>query len=155
MKTKKHFLTGCILLVLVMISAAALPAAAQGNFGKARGRMGMARLFGINSFIRNLNLTEDQKTQIKSILQSNRPQILQATRDVVKARLDVLNAVPDAATEVANARLHAADLRKQIFEQIKPILTADQLAKIQERRQLGKQRLQNLLDRLNNRISGQ
>ncbi len=114
----------------------------------------MARLSGVRSFIGNLNLTTDQKAQIKSILTNNKPQILQAARDVVKARLDVINGVPNAGAELANARSHAADLRKQIFEQIKPVLTADQLSRIQERKQLRTQRLQNLLDRLNKKISG-
>ncbi len=151
---RKILLTGGTFLAFLMIGVAVLPVAGQDHFGKARGRIGMARLSGVRSFIGNLNLTTDQKAQIKSILTNNKPQILQAARDVVKARLDVINGVPNAGTELANARSHAADLRKQIFEQIKPVLTADQLSRVQERKQLRTQRLQNLLDRLNKKISG-
>jgi len=154
MNRRKHFLTGGLMLALMLISAATLPAAAQDNFGTARGRMGLARLFGARNFVSGLNLTADQKSQIKGILKSNKTQILQTTRDLVKARLDLTKGLPEAATEFANAQLQAANLRRQILEQIKPILAPDQLAKVQEKQQLREQRLQKLLDRLNSRIGG-
>ncbi len=154
MNKYRHLLMGGFLIALMVTSAAALPAAAQDNLGMARGRTRLARLFGVHDLVGRLNLTPDQKTQIKTILQNNRPQILQTTRGVVKARLDLLKGLPDAATELANAQLQAANLKRQIFEQIKPVLAPDQLAKVQERQQQREQRLQKLLDRLNNKIGG-
>jgi Spy/CpxP family protein refolding chaperone len=154
MNRKRLFIAGSLVLTLILTAVFLKPAAAQDTAGKGRARMGIARLFRAQAFVRGLNLTADQKSQIKGILQNNKTQILQAARDVVKARLDAAKGLPDAAAELANAQIQAANLRKQILEQIKPVLTADQLARVQERIQLREQRLQRVLDRLNSRIGG-
>ncbi len=154
MNRRRHFHAGGLILALIVLCAAALPAAGQDNFGRGRGRAGSERMLGMRNFVGGLNLTADQRTQIKSILENSKTQILQARRDCVKARLDLAKDLPSAATELANARLQAANLRKQILERIKPVLTPDQLAKVQERQQRREQRLQNMLDRLNGKIGG-
>jgi Spy/CpxP family protein refolding chaperone len=156
MNGRRYFMVGC--LALILISVVSLPAVAQNNAGAFGRRARMARLFKMNQLAAGLNLTADQKTQIKNIIANNKTQILQAARDVVKGRLDIVNGVPNAADELAAARQKAAGLRKSIIEQMKPVLTADQLAQVQtrmqNRQQLRAQRLQKLLDRLNSRISG-
>lgn len=142
------------MMVAMLAITAVSPAAGQIGSGSGRAPGMAARHLMMNGFVRGLNLTADQKTQIKTILQSNKPQILQARRDLVKARLDIIQGSDGAAGELANARSEAANLRKLIFQKIKPILTQDQIAKVQERRQFRQQRLQKQLDRLNAKISG-
>jgi len=142
------------MMVAILAITAVSSAAGQVSSGSGRAPGMAARHLVMNGFVRGLNLTADQKTQIKTILQSNKPQILQTRRDLVKARLDMIQGSDGAAGELANARSEAANLRKQIVEKIKPLLTQDQLAKVQERRQLREQRLQKQLDQLNAKISG-
>lgn len=153
MTGRKYILAGTLILALAAISITTTPAAAQ-DLGAARGRAGLARLLGIRGVAGQLNLTPDQKSQIKTILKSDQSQILQAIRDVVKARLDLIKGLPESAAELAGAQARAESLRKQVLEQIRPVLTADQQAKLQNRQQLREQRLQRLLDRLNGRIGG-
>jgi Spy/CpxP family protein refolding chaperone len=154
MNGRRYFMMGC--LALILLSVASLPAAAQGYTGATARRARFARLLSAKQFAAGLNLTADQKAQIKTILANNKTQILQAARNVVKARLDVANGVPNAADQLAAARLQAVNLRKSIFDQMKSILTPDQLAqaqtKMQNRQQLRAQRLQKLLDRINSKI---
>jgi Spy/CpxP family protein refolding chaperone len=154
MNGRRYFMVGC--LALILLSVASLPAVAQGNVGAGAKRARFARLLSAKQFAAGLNLTADQKTQIKNILANNKTQILQAARDAVKARLDIANGVPNAADQLAAARLTAANLRKSILDQMKSVLTPDQLAqvqtKMQNREQLRAQRLQKLLDRINSKI---
>jgi Spy/CpxP family protein refolding chaperone len=154
MNGRKKFMIGC--LALILISIASLPTVAQDNVGAVGRRARMARLYRMNQFAAGLNLTADQKTQIKTIIANNKTQRLQASRDVVKARLDVANGVPNAAAELAAARQKAVNLRKSILGQMKSVLTPDQLAqvqtKMQSRQQLRAQRLQKVLDRINSKI---
>jgi len=153
MRKRKYFLVSGLILASILTGVGSY-AANQDNTGMARGRAGFARFLGARGFVRGLNLTDDQKTQIKGILQSNKTQILQTARDVAKGRLDLMNGVSGATTELANAQLAAANLRGQILTQIEAVLTPDQVAKVQERQQLRKQRLQKALDRLNSKIGG-
>jgi Spy/CpxP family protein refolding chaperone len=142
--------------ILALIGIAALPTAARNAAGDAKTRPGIARQFGLKQLVSELNLTADQKAQIKTILANRKTQILQAVRDVVKARLDRINGVANASDELSAARQKAMSLRKSIREQIKPVLTSDQIAqlkpKIQNRQQLRAQRLQKILDRLNSKL---
>jgi Spy/CpxP family protein refolding chaperone len=154
MNGRKYFMVGC--LALILTSAASLPAAAQDNGGVLGRRARMARLFRMNQFAAGLNLTADQKAQIKNIIANNKTPRLQAARDVVKGRLDVVKGVPNAAAELTAAREKAIDLQKSILDQMKSVLTPDQIAqlqtKMQNRQQLRAQRLQKLLDRINSKI---
>ncbi len=152
MNRRKYFSMVTLVVALGAITVLAPLAAAQGDFQNARRQARIARVLGIEGAINQLNLTSDQKTQIKGILKTNQTQIIQAARDVVKARLDLIQGVTNSATELANAQVQAANLREQILGQIKPVLTADHLARLQQRKQNREQRLQRLLDRLNSRL---
>jgi hypothetical protein len=153
MNKRKYFLIGGLIVVLG-IGVMASYAAAQGNMARARAQVRLARLIGVRGFANKLNLTADQKTQIKAILQNNKTQIQQAARNVIKARLDLAKGYDGAAGELVAAQSQAAGLRKQMFDSVKPILTQDQLSKMQQLQQLREQRLQKRLDRLNSRIGG-
>jgi Spy/CpxP family protein refolding chaperone len=158
MNRRKCFMVGSLALALVLASFTILPAAVQRNAATAVNRARIVRQLQVRQLFQGLDLTADQKDQIKNILKNNKTQILQAARNVVKGRLDVINGVSNAAGELAGARQNANSLRRSIIEQIKPVLTRDQLdklqTKMQNRKLLRTQRLQNLLDRLDSRIGG-
>jgi len=157
MNTRKYLLVGGLALALILITVTSASVAAQDNLGgarlRARAKARITQMFGAGEFIKGLKITPDQRTQIKGILESSRPRTLQAVRDIVKAQLDMSQNLPGAADELAAAQLRAANLKKQIFEQIKPVLTPDQLAKMQNAQQWKTQRLQRLLDALDGRIA--
>jgi Spy/CpxP family protein refolding chaperone len=113
---------------------------------------GFERLFEARQFIAGLNLTEDQRAQVRTILTNFRTPILQATRDTVKARLDMVKGVQGAATGITNAQLEVEQLKTEILEKIKTILTPDQLDKLAKREQLREQRLQKLVDALDSKL---
>jgi Spy/CpxP family protein refolding chaperone len=149
MNKRKFFFVAGLMFAMAAISATA--SFAQENPGRMRPR---ARIAMLQEFVRGLNITADQRAQIKTIVRSHKTQIQQAARDVVKARLDMQNGVSGAPTELATALTQAANLKKQIFEEIKPVLTPDQLAKAQQLQDLKMQRLERQLDRLNSKIGG-
>ena len=150
----KYFLVAGMSIALMLIVAGLAGASQNMRLGAARQGVGLARGFGMGQFVGGLNLTDLQKTRIKDILAENRVRILQTARNAVKARLDLISGVQGAAVELANAQAEVVNLKTQILEQIKSILTADQLTKLQQRQQLREQRLQKLLDRLNSRLGG-
>ena len=148
MKNSRTFLVAGVALVLVL-ALAGIVGAQQGKRARA-----MARGFGIGQFARGLNLTPDQRAQIKGIIDKNKSQIVQARIQILQARLDLLKGNPNAAGELANAQVAAVNMRTSLLDQIKPLLTSDQLAQLQQRQQQREQRLQNRLDRLNKRSGG-
>jgi hypothetical protein len=131
------------------------PGAALRGMGQGMG-LRLQRLLGAEKLqsIQSLNLTDDQKASIKSMLAGQKTQILQAASKVVKARIDMINKVQGADGELATALSNARNLKIIVWDQIKSVLTSDQLAKAQEKQQLRAQRLQKLLDRINSKIGG-
>jgi len=140
---RKNFLIAGMAMML-MLASAGIAGAQQAKAARARGRMA-----GIGQFVRGLNLTADQKTQVKDIIAKNRPQITQTRIQMLQARLDLLKGSPNAASELASATAAAANLKTSILGQIKPVLTSDQAAQLQQKQQRLEQRLQQRLDRLN------
>ncbi len=148
MTKSRTFLVAGVALAL-MLALAGIVGAQQGKRARA-----MARGFGIGQFARGLNLTPDQKAQIKGVIAKNKSQFVQVRIQMLQARLDLLKGNPNAAGELAGAQVAAVNLRTSLLEQIKPVLTSDQLAQLQQRQQQREQRLQNRLDRLNKRAGG-
>ena len=143
MKRPQKFLT--IAMSVAMVLALAGLADAQ----QMRPGRGLARAFRAGQFVKGLNLTADQKAQIKTVIANNKTQIASTRTQLLQARLDMLKGNTGAAAELGNALTAAANLRTTILGQIKPILTSDQLAQLQQRQQQREQRLQQRLDRLN------
>lgn len=91
-------------------------------------------LFGV---LRKLNFTEDQKAQVAAILKSNETEAKSIATGLANARVQLLKAtlsgadVSAACSEVANYELQAAQLRADIFSQIKKILSPAQQTIIQ------------------------
>ncbi len=151
MKRRKCVLAIGLIIILAAINLTAASAAAQNRQRAARAPM-RARLLALQGMMNGLNLTADQKDQIKAVLQGTKSQFQQTSQELLKARLDLANGYDAAAGELATVLSQAVTLRKQVFEKIKPILTPDQLSKLQSRQQLRQQRLQRQLDQLNSRI---
>lgn len=106
--------------------------------GGPMGPMGM----GIGPGFRELDLTDDQKTQVKSIVDSHQAEFkavgetMRAARDGMQSLIeaDTLDesAVRAKSVEVAAAEADAAILNAKVRAQTQQILTAEQLAKLKE-----------------------
>jgi Spy/CpxP family protein refolding chaperone len=91
--------------------------------------------------VRRLGLTDDQQAKIRGILKSHADEILaqrqagmsarQALRAAQAAQPMDENAIRDRAKDFGNVRADGAVLFAKIRAEIQPILTSDQLAKIQ------------------------
>jgi hypothetical protein len=153
MKRTKHLLPAAITLLLILTGSAL----AQSQQPARTGIRGIQMLQLLRheklQLLKSLNLTPEQKAPIKSILESQKSLILIAARDLVKARLDLANKVPGAELELEKARISAAKLKKELLEQIKPILNSDQLAVVQQRMQKRAERLQRILNALDRKIN--
>ncbi|MBN2338306.1 MAG: hypothetical protein JXP48_07175 [Acidobacteria bacterium] len=112
----------------------------------------LGRMLQAHAFALELNLTGLQKAQIRDILVENRGQLLQAVRSRLQARLDLGNGGPESIADLANAQLQSRQLKKQILEQIAPVLNASQLALIQQRQQEREQRLRKIAGQLDARM---
>ena len=123
---------------LMMLLAAALLAAAPAMAQPAQrpgghGRMGgpMMGPGGPMAILRGLNLTDDQRQQIKAILDENRPseppQTMQLER---KLHAAVINgdagAIEALKTQLLQAHEQELDRQIAVLQRIVPILTADQ-----------------------------
>jgi len=144
---------GCLLIgmsfILMLPVAGFLPAAQNGPRMARRGggpgmgpRMGPAGMFRLQHMARCLELTDQQKTQIREILDENRNQMEQTRRNVILARENLDAGSPETAEALGTAHVEAALLRAQIHEQIMQLLTPEQLDRWEERRQLRKERLE-------------
>jgi len=127
----------------LVLAFAGLASAQQKRPGRA-----LAQAFRAGQFVKGLNLTADQKTQIKAVIANNKAQIVSTRTQLLQARLDLLKGNTGAAAELGTAMAAAANLRTTILGQIKPILTSDQLTQLQQKQQERQQRLQQRLDRL-------
>ena len=117
------------------------------EFGKRKGGRegfeGRRGGFGMMGGLRGINLTDAQKAQIKSIHEANKPDpsVMTEMRNIMQAKRD------GTITADQQARLKA--LRKQGFvkgksvhDQILGVLTAEQKAQIEQRKQEMKQRFE-------------
>jgi Spy/CpxP family protein refolding chaperone len=117
---------------------------AQGGPGMGRRGpgpgMGPGPMGGVHRIVRGLDLTEDQRAQIRAILKENKDQIEQTRSNIEQARKNLDANYPETADALGAAHAEAALLRAQIHEQIKQILTPEQLNQLEERRQLREER---------------
>lgn len=97
--------------------------------GMMKGRMG-------GMFMRGLDLTDAQKIQIKAIREANRPDpaVMMEMRELRKAKFE---GTITAAQEARMTALRDQQIAKQrsVRDQIHAVLTAEQKAKIEERKQ--------------------
>jgi protein CpxP len=130
---------------LMMLLAAALLAAAPAMAQPPQrpgghGRMGGAMMGpgGPMAVLRGLNLTDDQRQQIKTILDENRPsQPPQSMALERKLHAAVINgdagAVEALKTQLLQAHEQELDRQITVLQRIVPILTADQREQLLKR----------------------
>ena len=154
MKTK-FWSVAVALLALVLCGTAVISSAQQNDESSAQGWKGhrhshMARL------AQELNLTDAQKTQIKTIMQSQRATTLPLRQQLEQNRAAMLSATASGAFDQAKVQqlatqraqimsqlsVQKAQVRSQIYNQV---LTSDQKAKADQMQQ-------NRLARINQRL---
>lgn len=111
----------------------------------------------LKAFIR-LNLTDQQKQEIATILKSYRDEVLMNIDDVIVARRDLAetihgttyneSAVRQASKNVASAEEELAVLHAKILGELKGVLTAEQLSKIEQLKSDILERIQNRIDKI-------
>lgn len=107
--------------------------------GPPRGPAGIPE---VQEIVRGLDLTDEQKSQVREILEENREQMEQARRNIIEAQENLDADFPETAEAVGTACAEEALLRAQILKQIKQLLTAEQLNLLEERRQMRKERFE-------------
>jgi Spy/CpxP family protein refolding chaperone len=98
---------------------------------------------GMMGMLRGIDLTEAQKTQIHSIMEANKPDkaTMEEMQVLRKAKHD--GTITAAQQERMTAlKTQGMDKAKSVHEQIKAILTPDQIAKIEQRKVERKQRME-------------
>ncbi|MGE5610740.1 MAG: Spy/CpxP family protein refolding chaperone [Bacillota bacterium] len=103
-----------------------------------------------------LNLTDEQRTKIRDIVQSSRDQMQKTVREMMDKRLALQNQVrsdkPDekairsAADELAKAIGDRAVLQSKIHSQIRGVLTDDQRKTLEEFRQEHREMMDRMFD---------
>ena len=116
------------------------------EFGKRKGdREGFEGRGGRGDFgmLRGVDLTDAQKAQLKSIREANKPDpaVMQEMRTIAKAKHDG-TITADQQARLTALREQARAKGESIHQQIEGILTAEQKAKIEARKQEMKQRFE-------------
>jgi protein CpxP len=100
--------------------------------------------FNARMFLRGLNLTDQQKEQVKNILSNHKPDIKAIAQESLQARKGLREALAVGADQgalkaaydkVSSAGWNALLLRNQIGSEIKQILTPEQLQLLQKRQE--------------------
>ena len=148
MSKMKYILIACMSLTF-LCGAGRLAAAQDGPGMPPPGRgpgmerpMGQSPIFEFREFTRRLELTDEQRTRIREILQENRDLIVKAGHTIMQAQLNLDTGTSEAAEALGAAYTEAALLRMQILEQIKQLLTAEQLSLLEKMRKLRKERFE-------------
>ncbi len=150
MKGFNRYSVFAVAVSLVMLLSGFM-AEAHAYRGRERGPMMMHLLKG-------LDLTDQQKQQIKGIVRGHRADLLSTRIAVMQARENLLtvatsgtfdaNAIQTAYGALATAQSNMTVLRAQIFSQVMPVLTADQQTAVKERLAKIGQRMQKTIARL-------
>lgn len=106
---------------------------------------------------RELNLSDAQKAQIKSIRQSQKGQFRPALASLLTAKMQLNKdiagnnqaAIPGDTAALATAEAKIATLRSTTFNQIKTVLNPDQLTTLNDFKQKREARIQDRINKLN------
>jgi len=151
--TAKRWITTAVLALAVAAAGSAFLFAqggpgGPGRFGRGRGPMA----FGMMGGLRALNLSDAQRSQIKSVVQSHRDEMKaigerlrtahQALQEAIEQAPVNESLVRQRAADVAAVQADAAVLRSRVHAQVFQVLTPEQQAKAKELRQQAAQRMQ-------------
>lgn len=109
-----------------------------------RGHRGEGKMGGDMGMMRGINLTDAQKAQIKSIREANKPDKakFEQLKAIREARKNGTPITDEQKQQLKAFREQAEAKSKSVHEQILGVLTAEQKAQIQTRRQEMKQKMQ-------------
>lgn len=118
----------------------------------SRGQRRNINQSGLTGELRGLNLTEGQRDQIRAIMQANRPSEAEMTehREIMKAMRNgtATEQQKSRAKEIAANRI---ERQATVSQQVRGVLTAEQLATLDKRRQLREERMERMRERRQNR----
>lgn len=148
---------GAVILLVVSVVAVANAQNARRNLQVQRQGAKQKVMLGFRAGLGGLDLTQQQKDQVKTILAGHKPDIQTVARQHVQDRLALRNAIAGGATDsalkaafdqVKEDEWSAVTLRTKMTAEIKLVLTPDQQARLQQR--IGKvdTRIQNRLNRI-------
>jgi len=154
----KRYLKSLLALGAALLLAATVAVAANAQNAKpgqngARKRV-LRSMIRPGASLRGLDLSQEEKDQVKALLNSHKEAIKAAVTDGIKAKLVMNRALASGASDqdlkaafdnATNAQWNALQLRSQMIAEIKPILTPDQQVRLQQRLQKVDARIQNLL----------
>jgi Spy/CpxP family protein refolding chaperone len=142
----------------VLIGITAVVANAQnGRLVRQRLAQGQNTLARPQAWVRGLNMTQDQKDQVKAILANHKAEIKDVAKENAQARKELAAAMANgtdvqtlksAYDKVSAAGWDRVLLRNKISAEIKPILTPEQLQQLQKRKKLAGALTQRLIKRL-------
>jgi Spy/CpxP family protein refolding chaperone len=133
-----------------------------GGFGHGRfGRRGPGGPMGEFGLLRGLDLTEDQRAQVRQVMQSHRDEfraVGERLRAAQRAQQDAVTATPfdeqavrARAAEVAAAQADEAVLRAKVHSDVFAVLTPEQQAKAAELKAQREQRRQQFRQQMQQR----
>ncbi len=145
--TKIIWLVG---VVAVLIGTMAVYAGAQnGRLVRQRRALRQNALLRPRIWAAGLNLSQDQKEQLKSILAGHKEEVRNLAVETAQARRGLSaafaqgadqQALKDAYDKVANAGWDRVQLRSRISAEVRSILTPEQLQKLEKRKQIREDR---------------
>jgi Spy/CpxP family protein refolding chaperone len=160
MKRHRNAMVAIVAIVLLVVSAVAVANAQNARRNLLVQKQGARQkaMMRLRAFLGGLDLTQQQKDQVKTILAGHKSDIQTIARQTVQDRLSLRSAIVAGATDdgplkaafdkVTTDQWSALTLRSKITAEIKRILTPDQQALLQQR--IGKldTRIQNRLNRI-------
>jgi Spy/CpxP family protein refolding chaperone len=160
MKRHRKAMVAMVAVVLLVVSVVAAANAQNARRNLQIQRQGAKQkvMLRLRAFLGGLDLTQQQKDQVKTILAGHKSDIQAVARQNVQDRLALRNAIVGGATDdsalkaafdrVKDDEWNAVTLRTKMTAEIKQILTPDQQARLQQR--IGKvdTRIQNRLNRI-------
>jgi len=143
MRRYQKALAAISLAVLLTVSAVAV-ANAQNLKRLGQGGAAAKGMFNARMFLRGLNLTDQQKEQVKNILSNHKPEMKAVAQESLQARRGLREALAGEADQaalkaaydkVSTAGWNALMLRNQIGSELRQILTPEQQELLQKRQQ--------------------
>jgi Spy/CpxP family protein refolding chaperone len=158
MKKSSKTIAIVTIAAVLAISLVALPTFAQYRRG-LQGMSGMQSKQGALfmrglRFLKDLDLTQAQKDQIKAVFEKHKADIAVAIKEYVKARMALNDAIWDnsnyqaAFLGLTQAEKNGLVLRVAVHKEIMDILTADQIKQLEEKRNDIKTHINQRLNRL-------
>ena len=116
-----------------------------GLFGGHMAGMGRGGLFGIE-------LTDDQKARIKQILTDNKPDqaVLVEAKNIMRAKFEG-KATPEQEARLQVLKAQSKEKAQAVHAQIKAVLTPEQTAQIEQKKQEMKGRMHEMRQRIQER----